>query len=78
MTVNEAVTVLRILGFSETMVAKRANEWVVQSSIYVTETDKSKKQRLKQQASLEKYMLRMRLGKKYREEINRLRIKYEH
>jgi hypothetical protein len=64
-TVNEAVKALRMIGFSEMIAANRAREWAALIGSVVPETDKTRKQRLKQQASLEKYVLQMRLGKKY-------------
>ena len=72
MTAKEAVVALRMIGFSETMAAGRVNEWAAQSSEQVPETDKEKKHRQKEIISLEKYMLRTKLGKKYY-----LRLKYK-
>lgn len=67
---KEAVTALRMIGFSETMAAKRFREWSVKLNDLEPEAGKIKKQMLKEQASLEKYILRARLGKqKYREYI---------
>ena len=67
-SVNEAVTALRMIGFSESVAARRVNEWAAKSKINEPETNKTRNHRLKQQASLEKYILRMRLGKKYYDE----------
>jgi hypothetical protein len=61
----EAVKALRTIGFGETIAANRVNEWAALNSTVSPETNRAKNQRLKQQASLEKYVLRMRLGKKY-------------
>lgn len=76
-SVKETVTALRILGFSESIAATRVSEWAVKIDSNEPETSKAKKLRLKQQASLEKYILRMRLGKKYLDEYMRLRSKYK-
>ena len=40
------------------------NEWKARLGTNILETEKEKKRRLKEQASLEKYILRVRLGKK--------------
>ena len=72
MNVKEAVTALRMIGFSETVAAKRVSGWSVQINEQAPETDKEKKRRLKERDSLEKYMLRMILGKKFY-----LRLKYK-
>ena len=71
MTVKEAVAALKMVGFSETMAARLVNEWSVQASAQAPETERDKKRRLKEKASLEKYMLRTILGKKFY-----LRMKY--
>ena len=71
MTVKEAVTALKMIGFSETMAARQVSEWTIQFIAQAPETEKDKKRRLREQTSLEKYMLRMKLGKKYY-----LRLKY--
>ena len=73
MTVNEAVIALRMLGFSESIATYRANEWGIQ---ICPDESKSMVRRNKRQASLENFMHRMRLGKKYKEESKRLRSKY--
>ena len=66
--VKEAITTLKMIGFSESIAATRVAEWKGQHNTREQETDREKKQRLKEQASLEKYILRMRLGKdKYEE-----------
>jgi len=65
MKANEAVMALRLIGFSESMASSRVCEWAAQSNTNITETSKTANQRLKQRVSLEKYMLRMGLGKKY-------------
>ena len=65
MGVNEAVIALRMIGFSETIAPTRVREWAALSTTNEPETDRAKKQRLKQMASLEKYVLKMKLGKKY-------------
>ena len=61
----EAIAALRVLGFSDSIAIRRVNEWEGQSISYASETGKAKNRRLKQQASLERYVLYMRLGKKY-------------
>ena len=63
--VIEAVRALRIIGFGKAMAASRVNEWTANTGSIVPETEKVKKKRQRQQASLEKYILRIRLGKKY-------------
>jgi len=65
MNTTEAITALRIIGFSKSIAARRVNEWARQSNDYMPETETIKKRRLKKQASLEKYILYMKLGKKY-------------
>ena len=71
---KEAVTALKLHGFSDTVAAIRVNEWKAQLGDSITETEKEKKRRLKEQASLEMYLLRIRIGnKKYME----LRSKYK-
>ena len=77
MKVKEAVTALRMIGFSETMAARRVGEWSAQFSNPAPETERDKKRRIKEQASLEKYLLRMKLGKKKYEEYIKLRSKYK-
>ena len=76
--VKQAVTALRMIGFSETMAVKRVSEWSEQSSNPGAETDKEKKHRIKEQASLEKYILRIKLGRKKYVEYIELRSKYKH
>lgn len=68
MTVKETVTALRMIGFGKTMATRRVSEWSAQISNPVPETESDKKRRAKERASLEKNMLRMRLGKKKYEE----------
>jgi len=65
MNVNEAIISLRLIGFSKAMAASRVREWAAQSNTDNTETSKTAKQKFKQRAALEKYMLRMGLGKNY-------------
>ena len=65
MSVNEAVFALRMIGFSETIAPTRVREWAALFTTNEPETDRTKKQRIKQMASLEKYILQMKLGKKY-------------
>ena len=77
MNVNEAVTALRMIGFSKTIAAIRVSEWAAQFNSNEPETNKAIKHRLLQQASLEKYFLRMRLGKKHYSEYMQLRAKYK-
>jgi regulator of replication initiation timing len=77
MNVKETVMALRMIGFSEEIAAKRVNEWAAQANIVVLDTERAKKARLKQRISLENYVLRMRLGKKYYEEFTKLRSKYK-
>jgi len=67
MDIKETISALKILGFSETVASIRVNEWKAQHGSREVETEKTKKRRLKEQASLEKYILRNRLGKKYME-----------
>ena len=68
---------LRMIGFSESMALSRVHEWAAQGSTNETETSKSKNQRLKQRVSLEKYLLRMSLGKKNYDEYVKLQTKYK-
>ena len=65
MTVKEAVTALKMIGFSESMASRHVNEWSEKFSNLVPETEKEKKRRLRETGSLEKYLLRMKLGNKY-------------
>ena len=65
MSVNEAVIALRMIGFSKTIAPTRVREWAALSTTNEPETDRAKKQRIKHMASLEKYILQMKLGKKY-------------
>jgi len=74
MNVTEAKAALRIIGFSDSIVIKIVNEWTTQCGWYKPETDKAKNRRLKQQTSLEKYILYIRLGKKF---YAALKSKYE-
>ena len=76
MNLIETVTALRMMGFSEAIAINRVNEWETQFDTHVFEIGKAKKASLKQQISLEKYVLRMRLGKKYYDEYMLLRSKY--
>ena len=64
MTVNDAVIALRMLGFSESIAAYRANEWAMQTC---ADDGKSSIRRNKRQVSLEMYMHRTRFGKKYKD-----------
>ena len=72
MDIDDTATALRMIGFSKTCAANRVSEWAMLIGTDVSETAKAKKQRQKQQASLERYVLQMRLGKKYY-----LRLKYK-
>jgi hypothetical protein len=65
MDVNEAVLALKRIGFSEKMAANRVGEWTANVIVHEPETDKAKKNRQRQLVSLEKYVLRMTLGKKH-------------
>ena len=62
--VQEAVSALRTLGFSGSIAAIRVNEWKEQSCDKAPETDRQKKRRQKEQASIEKYFDRMSSGKR--------------
>jgi len=68
---NDTVMALRTIGFSELMAANRVREWAVLSDTYEQETDKAKKRRHRQQASLEKYVFTIMLDKKYFNEENK-------
>jgi len=65
MNVNEAINALRMIGYSEIIAANKLKEWEEYNKNVIQETGKNKKQRQKIQASLEKYVLQTRLGKKY-------------
>ena len=65
MPANEVITALRMLGYSESIATNLVSEWAALDNTNATEAKKSKKQRIRQRASLEKYVLRTRLGKKY-------------
>ena len=77
MTVKEAVTALRLIGFSETVAANRVNDWKLQFNGLVPETEREKRRRLKEQASLEKHLLRERFGKNKYKEYMELLAKYK-
>jgi len=77
MTVNEAVISLRLIGFSELMASSRVCEWAALSNTDGIETSNTLNQRLKQRVLLEKYMLRMRLGKKYYDKYAKLQEKHK-
>jgi len=77
MNVNETVMALRLIGFSESMASSRVREWAAQSNTDEIETNKTATQRLKQKISLEKYILRMGLGKKYYDKYVKLQEKYK-
>jgi len=77
MKTNEAVIALRLIGFSESMASSRMHEWASQSNTNITETSNTKNQRLKKKISLEKYILRMELGKKYYDKYVKLLEKYK-
>jgi len=64
MTVIETISSLRKMGFSESVAISRVNEWKIQRGNLEPETEKDKKRRLKEKASLENYVNRMRLGKR--------------
>jgi len=66
LNIEDTIKALRNIGFSKTIAASRINEWKAQlnQDELKPETVKEKKHRQKQMASLEKYMFRMRLGKK--------------
>ena len=72
MNVTEAVAALRMIGFSETIAPMRVKEWAEKNITLKPETERAKKLRPKERASLEKYVLQMLLGKKYY-----LRLKYK-
>ena len=72
MNVADAVRALEMIGFGKTIAENRVNEWASEPDICIPETNKVKKNRLKQQVSLEKYMIRMKLGGKFY-----LRLKYK-
>jgi hypothetical protein len=65
MSDNETVIALRMIGFSESIATNRVREWAVLINTIEPETERAKKQRAKQRASLESYVLQMMLGKKY-------------
>jgi len=67
---KETISALRTLGFSETVAGIRVNEWKAQLGNNLPETEKKRKRRLKEQASLEKYF--KKLGKKKKDEIRRV------
>jgi len=77
MDVNEAITSLRVIGFSEKMSANKVREWAILPDDKSPETERVKRQKLKQQVSLEKYMSRMRLDKKFYKEYMELRKRYK-
>ena len=60
----ETIAGLRLIGFGNSIAVSRVNEWAALDNSYAPETEKAKNRRLKQQESLEKYILRMRCGKK--------------
>ena len=60
----EAASALRVIGFSNTIATRRVKEWAEKGNNYEPETGKAKNRRLKQQASLERYVLFMRYGRK--------------
>ena len=65
---KETVTALRKFGFSETMAVRLVSKWTIQIDDQLPKTNREKKRRIKERASLEKYTLRMNLGKKRYEE----------
>ncbi|MCL2273270.1 MAG: hypothetical protein FWC19_10760 [Treponema sp.] len=77
MKASEAVMALKLIGFSESMALSRVRDWASQSNTNITETSNITNQRLKKKISLEKYMLRMELGKKYYDEYMKLLEKYK-
>jgi len=77
MKASEAVMALRLIGFSESMASSRVREWTARGNTDEIETSKTSNQRLKQIISLEKYMLRMGLGKKYYDKYVKLLEKYK-
>jgi len=64
MDVNEAITSLRVIGFSEKMADNKVREWVVLPNENKFETERAVKQRFKQQDSLEKYVFNIIFDKK--------------
>ena len=68
---NDTVMALRTIGFSALMAANRVREWAASSDTYEPDTDKAKKHRHRQKASLEKYVFTMMLDKKYFNEENK-------
>ena len=77
LAVKDTITGLRLVGFSETMAARRVSEWSIQINNQVSETEKNKKRRIKEQATLEKYIFRMKLGKKKYEEYLKALSKFK-
>ena len=64
MTASEVVAALRKIGFCESNAVNRAREWKAQGIIVLPETDREKKRRFREKESLEKYIERLRHGKK--------------
>ena len=62
---SETIAALRMIGFSETIAANRVREWAENFLDIKLDTERAKKLRLKERASLERYVLQMQLGKKY-------------
>ena len=72
MNTTEAVTALRMIGYSTAIAATRVNEWEAKTDTLETETASAKKLRQKKQVSLEKYIIKIILGKK-----NYIRLRFE-
>ena len=77
MNVNEAATALKMMGFSESIAASRVRDWAAHVTTEEPETGKAKRHRHTQRVSLEKYILRIRLGKKYYDAYMKLQLKYK-
>jgi hypothetical protein len=73
--IEEGVAALKTMGYSNTIAPMRIRDWLSQPVNIEQETGKTKKHRGSQIASLEKYMLRMRLGKKKYDEFRQLQSK---
>ena len=56
---EEAIIALKKLGFSDTVGGIRVNDWKAQLVTIMAESEKERNRRLKEQASLEKYFLRI-------------------
>jgi len=61
----EVVTALKMIGFSEKIAANRARDWTALNITVEPETERIKNRRIKERSSLEKYVQKMLLGRKY-------------